>query len=102
MNTLRLFTVTVSDQKDRRRPRLEHVPPQDLAPPPVSFGDTIRALVALYRRCEHDGAHELARRAQKALVVLLGPQKHLKGDDDGEVVMGVAERTLRGLGRGGS
>jgi|SRR5215469_927268 len=100
MSTLRLFTITAADQKASKASYLQSgKPPQDLAPPPVSFGDTIRALVALYRRCEHDGATELARRTQRALVELIGPQKHLKNDDDGEAVMHAAEKTLRGLGK---
>lgn len=102
--TLRLFTETIADQKNKKprksRTEIKAARKQDIEPEPVSFGDTIRALVSLYRRCEHDGAVELARRAQRALVVLLGPQPHLKADDDGEAVMGVAEHTLRGLGGG--
>jgi hypothetical protein len=121
MNTKKLFTVTVSDTKRTNGAPVKLVVPRTSVevaqlkakfetveakphtksePPPVSFGDTIRALVSLYRRCEHDGAVELARRTQRALVILLGPQRHLRDDEDAEAVIGVAEHTLRGLGGG--
>jgi hypothetical protein len=68
-------------------------------PPDVSFGATVRALITLYKHCEESGAVELARRVQRALVVLVGPQKHLHFDDENvQEEIKKANDTLRGLG----
>ena len=66
---------------------------------PDDFGSAVRVLVRLYDRCEKQGNTNLARRAQAALKVLLGPQQHLRGDDDAPVVIESPRPTLRGIGR---
>jgi hypothetical protein len=69
-----------------------------VAETPEDFGKAVTALVTLYNRCERRGNAGLARRAQASLAALLGPQKHLRGDDTPPVLEVDVERTLRGLG----
>jgi hypothetical protein len=119
MTTFRLFDVVISDPKktngtpirlvvprteieiaklEARYERVEKTPHVEAPPPEVSFGDAIRCLVSLYRRCERDNVPELAWRAQRALVILLGPTRRVDDEDTGGRVVQVAEHTLRGMG----
>jgi hypothetical protein len=105
MSTARLFRVTITDSKTNNTPvelpvlrtgievaRLKlHYAQVDavLAEKPMipesearPFAEAVRALVVLYRNAERWHDHDLARRAEEAVKVLLGRQKFLRHDDD--------------------
>lgn len=123
--TQRLFAVTITDPKTQNKPvelpvlrtgievrqlerhyeKVEATVVEPPLPPAVDrpFGEAIDALVRLYRTSEKKGNHELAARAENAVAALLGKQKHLRHESNGNVRVEKrhdSTKTMVGIGGG--